>query len=54
MAEVMNKKRQVTMKKMDIFNLFELDTEKLQNDKAVNPHCLFLIIATVASHIILM
>ncbi len=31
-----------------------LGMEKLENDKVVNPHCLFLLIYTVVIHIILM
>jgi hypothetical protein len=37
----------VIMNKIDIANLFELDIEKLKNDKVVNPHCHFALIATV-------
>ncbi len=42
------------MNKIDISNLFELGMENLEGDKVVNPHCLFLLISTVAIHIILM
>ncbi len=54
MVEVRNKQRMVLMNKIDIGNLLELGMEKLKNDTAVNPHCLFVLIATVGSHIILM
>jgi hypothetical protein len=53
-VEVTNKQRMVIMNKIDIFNLFELCMEKLQDDKVVNPHAIFLLISTLASHIILM
>jgi hypothetical protein len=54
MVEVTNKQRMVIMNKIDISNLFELGMEKLEDDKVVNAHCLFLLISTVAIHIILM
>jgi hypothetical protein len=53
-VEVMNKQRMVIMNKIYMSNLFELGMEKLEDDKVVNPHCLFLLISTVVIHIILM
>jgi hypothetical protein len=53
-VEVTNKQRMVIMSGIDIANLFELDMEKLKNDKVVNLHCLFALTATVGSHIFLM
>ncbi len=54
MVEVTNKQRMVIMDKMDLLNLFVLGMEKLEDDKMMNPHCLFTLCSTVAIHIILM
>ncbi len=54
LVEVTNKQRMVIMNKMDVWNLFVLGMEKLEDDEMMNPHCLFLLLSTVAIHIILM
>ncbi len=41
------------MDKMDLLNLFVLGMEKLEDDKMMNPHCLFMLLSIVAIHIIL-
>ncbi len=54
MVEVKNKQWMVIMDKMDLLNLFVLGMEKLEDDKMMNPHCFFMLLSTVAIHIILM
>ncbi len=53
-VEVMNKQRMITMDKMDLSNILVLWMEKLEDDKMMNPHCLFTLLSTVTIHIILL
>ncbi len=53
-VEVTNKHWMVIMDIMDLLNLVVLGMEKLEDDKKMNPHCFFVLLSTVAIHIILM
>jgi hypothetical protein len=53
-VEVTNKQRMVIMDKIDLLNLLVLGMEKLEDDKMMNPQCLFKLLSTVAIHIMLM
>jgi hypothetical protein len=52
-VEVTNKQCMIIMEKMDLL-YFLLGVEKLEDDKMMNPHCFFILLSTVAIHIILM
>ncbi len=53
-VEVTNKQWMVIMDKKQLLILFVLGMEKLEDDKMMNPHCFFMLLSTVAIHIILM
>jgi hypothetical protein len=52
-VEAPNKQRMVIMNNIDLSNLLVLGMEKLEDDKMMNPHCLFTLLSTVAIHIML-
>jgi hypothetical protein len=54
LVEVMNKQRMVIMNNMDLPNVLVCGMEKLEDDKMMNPHCLFTLLSIVIIHIILM
>ncbi len=54
MVEVTNKQWMFIMYLMDLFNSFVLGMDKVEDDKMMNPHCFFMLLSTVAIHIILM
>ncbi len=54
LVEVTNKQRMVIMDKIDILNFLVLGMEKLEDDKMMNPHVLFMLLSTFTIHKILM
>ncbi len=54
MVEVTNKQSMVIMDKMDRLSVFVLGMEKVEDEKMMNPQCLFTLLSTVVIHIMLM
>ncbi len=52
-VEVTNKQRMVIMDKIDVSNFLIFGMEKLEDDKMMNPHGLFMLLSTFTIHIIL-